>query len=56
MTERTPKSRAEHNLDAPIRRVRSEELFGAGRLVVIVHRGREYTLRITAADKLILNA
>lgn len=37
-------------------RVRSEELFAGGKVVVIVHGGREYQLRITTANKLILTA
>ncbi len=36
--------------------VRSENLFGGGKVVVIVHDGREYQLRITHAGKLILTA
>lgn len=35
---------------------RSENLFGTGKVVVIVHGGREYQLRITSANKLILTA
>lgn len=35
---------------------RSEELFDAGKVIVIVHAGREYQLRITSANKLILTA
>jgi hemin uptake protein HemP len=35
---------------------RSEELFAQGKVVVIVHGGREYQLRITSANKLILTA
>ena len=34
--------------------VRSEELFGARREVIIKHGQEEYRLRITRADKLIL--
>lgn len=36
------------------RRIQSPVLFGSDREVVIVHRGQEYRLRITRADKLIL--
>jgi hemin uptake protein HemP len=36
------------------RRVASTTLFGDEREIVIVHRGQEYRLRITRADKLIL--
>jgi hemin uptake protein HemP len=38
----------------PPRRIDSTALFRDGREIVIVHRGREYRLRITRADKLIL--
>ena len=34
--------------------VRTEDLFGAGREVIIKHGQEEYRLRITRADKLIL--
>lgn len=37
-------------------RVNSEELFGSRRELVIVHNGREYRLRLTQNDKLILTA
>jgi len=36
------------------RRVGSPALFGSAREIVILHRGHEYRLRITKADKLIL--
>ncbi len=35
---------------------RSEALFQGGRVVLILHEGREYWLRITNANKLILTA
>jgi hemin uptake protein HemP len=35
-------------------RVVSSDLFRGGREIVIVHRGQEYRLSITKADKLIL--
>ena len=35
-------------------RVASSDLFRGGREIVIVHRGQEYRLSITKADKLIL--
>ena len=38
----------------PTARVASAELFRGGRKIVIVHRGQEYRLFITKADKLIL--
>lgn len=34
----------------------SEELFAGGKVVVIVHAGREYQLRVTSGNKLILTA
>ncbi len=41
--------------EAPAR-LSSEALFGARRELVIVHNGREYHLRLTQNDKLILTA
>lgn len=35
---------------------RSEDLFAKGKVVVIVHDGREYQLRVTNSNKLILTA
>ncbi|MFZ5482717.1 MAG: hemin uptake protein HemP [Pseudomonadota bacterium] len=35
---------------------RSEDLFAKTKVVVILHDGREYQLRITSANKLILTA
>lgn len=37
-------------------RFRSEDLFAGGKVVVIVHAEREYLLRLTASNKLILTA
>ncbi|MEI6723418.1 MAG: hemin uptake protein HemP [Betaproteobacteria bacterium] len=37
-------------------RLSSEALFGARRELVIIHNGREYCLRLTRNDKLILTA
>ena len=37
-------------------RVASDSLLGPGRELVIVHNGREYRLRLTQNDKLILTA
>lgn len=34
----------------------SRDLFNGGKVVLIVHEGREYWLRITSAGKLILTA
>ena len=42
--------------DTTPRRVPSGALLGAHREVVIVHNGREYRLRLTRNDKLILTA
>ena len=38
------------------KRVPSEALLGTNRELVIVHNGREYRLRLTQNDKLILTA
>jgi hemin uptake protein HemP len=38
----------------PPRRIDSIALFRDDREIIIVHRGREYRLRITRADKLLL--
>lgn len=35
---------------------RSEDLFQGGKVLLIVHEGREYWLRITGTNKLILTA
>ena len=40
---------------SPTPRIRSSELFGPGRRVIIEHSGREYTLIITRQGKLLLN-
>ena len=48
-TPRPPAARADVRLS-------SESLFGTQREVVIVHNGREYRLRRTQNDKLILTA
>jgi hemin uptake protein HemP len=39
---------------AGVARIASAELFRGRREIVIVHRGQEYRLHITKADKLIL--
>lgn len=44
----------EETMKAPRPRLRSAELFGTGREVVIEHAGQEYRLRLTRQDKLIL--
>jgi hemin uptake protein HemP len=41
---------------ALVSRVSSGALLGAGRELVILHQGREYTLRVTRSGKLILTA
>lgn len=54
----TPKSPQEHRGKPvpPPPTYRSDALFKGGKVVVIVHEGREYSLRITQAGKLILTA
>ncbi len=42
--------------ETPPPNYRSETLFQGGKVVLILHGGREYWLRITSANKLILNA
>ena len=42
--------------EAAPQKVLSEILFGTNRELVIVHNGREYRLRLTQNDKLILTA
>ena len=44
------------HLPAVAHKIRSEALLGARKEVVIVHNGREYRLRLTQNDKLILTA
>jgi hemin uptake protein HemP len=44
----------EHAADGSTVRITSAEVFHGQRVVVIVHRGTEYRLHITKADKLIL--
>ncbi|QFY44240.1 hemin uptake protein HemP [Candidatus Methylospira mobilis] len=36
------------------RRLKSSELFGAAHEIIIEHHGKEYRLRVTSNDKLIL--
>ena len=40
----------------PMPSYQSRDLFQGGKVVLIVHEGREYWLRITSAGKLILTA
>jgi hemin uptake protein HemP len=42
--------------EKPVPTYQSRELFQGGKVVLIVHEGREYWLRITSAGKLILTA
>lgn len=46
--------RARDTTTAPTVRIVSSDLFRGRREIVIVHRGQEYRLHITKADKLIL--
>ena len=39
---------------AEVPRLDTDIVFGAGREVILIHRGQEYRLRITKAGKLIL--
>ena len=52
MTAPANANRAEPSSRPPV--VHSEQLFGAGREIIIKHGEEEYRLRITRADKLIL--
>ncbi|HKQ28305.1 MAG TPA: hemin uptake protein HemP [Burkholderiales bacterium] len=51
-----PKAPDLHPVGPAQRRVRSEELLGREREIVILHNGREYRLRLTQSGKLILTA
>ena len=53
-----PRTKPEHRDHAhtPCPHLHSETLFAGGKLVVILHAGREYQLRVTAGNKLILTA
>ena len=50
------KPRVSEAVKASPQRVASGSLFGQGRELIIVHNGREYRLRLTQNDKLILTA
>ena len=54
MIDETPEVRAEPAAGASMIRLSSTEVFRGRREVVIIHRGQEYRLHITKADKLIL--
>ena len=57
MTESAQDARPVRPAGAPApvsARVASSELFRGGREIVILHRGQEYRLHITKADKMIL--
>jgi hemin uptake protein HemP len=49
-------SRTQNAAAALVSRVSSGALLGACRELVILHQGREYTLRVTRSGKLILTA
>jgi hemin uptake protein HemP len=55
MQNKTKNAVPEYPSPAP-QRVASEALLGPHRELVIVHNGREYRLRLTQNDKLILTA
>ena len=48
--------KAPQNTGKPPPTYQSQELFQGGKVVLIVHQGREYWLRITSAGKMILTA
>jgi hemin uptake protein HemP len=48
--------KAPENTGQPPPTYQSQDLFQGGKVVLIVHQGREYWLRITSAGKLILTA
>ena len=52
----TPSKSPERTERQGSNRIASEALLGPHREVVIVHNGREYRLRLTQNDKLILTA
>ncbi|MGQ0510838.1 MAG: hemin uptake protein HemP [Betaproteobacteria bacterium] len=52
----TEKSKPNPKQPKDLARVTSESLLGEKRELVIVHNGREYRLRLTQNDKLILTA
>lgn len=52
MTQQTPAPKPE----PPPPTYHSRDLFQGGKVVVIVHEGREYRLTVTKSGKLILNA
>jgi hemin uptake protein HemP len=55
MTEKAPNAAADQQ-GTPPPAYQSQDLFKGGKVVLIVHQGREYWLRITSAGKLILTA
>ena len=54
-TSSTPIAPRSANRQAPIPRLRSEDLFRTSHELIIEHQGQEYRLRLTRNDKLILN-
>jgi hemin uptake protein HemP len=55
-SHRQPLERPTDDANCAPPRYTSEQLFGGMRHVVIVHGTREYSLRLTATNKLILTA
>ncbi|PZW46513.1 hemin uptake protein HemP [Humitalea rosea] len=51
---RNDSSQASSTAGAPLRVVRSSDLFGEQREIVIRHRDEDYRLRLTSSNKLIL--
>ena len=49
-------NKPQDNAGKPPPTFQSRDLFQGGKVVLIVHQGREYWLRITSAGKLILTA
>lgn len=56
MKPRTPPAPPAKPVETPPPTYPSEALFQGGKVVLILHGGREYWLRITSANKLILTA
>jgi hemin uptake protein HemP len=55
-SNRSPLERPDDDAGRAPPRYTTEQLFAGMRHVVIVHGGREYSLRLTATNKLILTA
>ena len=54
MSDPAAKPPSNHDQPDEIRRIRSDELFQGGRILVITHAGTEYRLIKTRNDKLML--